>query len=102
MEVQDVPAIVAAAKAHGAPVVLDNTYAAGVLFDAFHHGVDVSVQALTKYIGGHSDVLLGSVSVANAALHEKIGAIWAQLGMGVSPDEASLALRGLRRPERTG
>ena len=96
MEVQDVPAIVAAAKARGVPVVLDNTYAAGVLFDAFHHGVDVSVQALTKYIGGHSDVLLGSVSVANAALHEKVGAIWSQLGMGVSPDEASLALRGLR------
>jgi cystathionine beta-lyase len=96
MEVQDIPAIVAAAKARGVPVALDNTYAAGVLFDAFAHGVDVSVQALTKYVGGHSDVLLGSVSVANAALYERVGAIWAQLGMGVSPDDASLALRGLK------
>jgi cystathionine beta-lyase len=96
MEVQDVPAIVAAAKARGVPVALDNTYAAGVLFDAFQHGVDVSMQALTKYIGGHSDVLLGSVSVANKALYEKVGLAWAQLGMGVSPDEASLALRGLK------
>lgn len=95
MEVQDVPAIVAAAKARGVPVALDNTYAAGVLFDAFHYGVDVSVQALTKYVGGHSDLVLGSVSVANAELYEKVGATWSQLGMNVSPDDASLALRGL-------
>ena len=64
MEVQDLPAIVAAARARGVAVALDNTYAAGVLFDAFAHGVDVSVQALTKYVGGHSDLLLGTVSVA--------------------------------------
>jgi cysteine-S-conjugate beta-lyase len=63
MEVQDVPAIVAAARARGVAVALDNTYAAGVLFDAFAHGVDVSAQALTKYVGGHSDLLLGAVSV---------------------------------------
>jgi len=62
MEVQDVPAIVAAAHARNVPVALDNTYAAGVLFDAFAHGVDVSMQALTKYVGGHSDLLLGTVS----------------------------------------
>jgi cystathionine beta-lyase len=96
MEIQDVPAIVAAAKARGVPVALDNTYAAGILFDAFPHGVDVSIQALTKYVGGHSDVLLGSVSVADAGLREKVGAIWSQLGMAVSPDDASLALRGLQ------
>lgn len=96
MEVQDVPAIVAAAHARGVPVALDNTYSAGVLFDAFAHGVDISVQALTKYVGGHSDLLLGSVSVANAALHERIGANWALLGLNVSPDDASLALRGLK------
>lgn len=96
MEVQDVPAIAAAARAHGIPVALDNTYAAGVLFDAFGHGVDVAVQALTKYVGGHSDILLGSVSVAGPALHEKVGAAWNQLGLGVSPDDASLALRGLQ------
>lgn len=96
MDVQDVPAIVAAAKARGVPVAIDNTYSAGVLFDAFRHGVDVSIQALTKYVAGHGDVLLGSVSLANAVLHERVGAIWAQLGMAVSPDDASLALRGLQ------
>lgn len=96
MEVQDVPAIVAVAHARDVPVALDNTYAAGVLFDAFAHGVDVSVQALTKYVGGHSDVLLGSVSMATSSLYERIGATWSQIGMGVSPDEASLALRGLQ------
>jgi cystathionine beta-lyase len=58
MEVQDVPAIAAAAHRHNALVALDNTYSAGVLFDAFAHGVDVTVQAITKYIGGHSDLLL--------------------------------------------
>jgi cysteine-S-conjugate beta-lyase len=96
MEIQDVPAIVAAAKARGVPVALDNTYSAGVFFDAFAHGVDVSVQALTKYVGGHSDLLLGSVSVARADLYEKVGSVWALLGMAVSPDDASLALRGLQ------
>ena len=96
MEVQDVPAIVAAAKPRGVAVALDNTYAAGVLFDAFGHGVDVSVQALTKYVGGHSDLLLGSVSVANERLYEGVGSVWSQLGMAVSPDDASLALRGLQ------
>ncbi len=96
MEVQDVPAIVSAAHAHGVPVALDNTYAAGVLFDAFAHGVDVSMQALTKYIGGHSDLLLGTVSAANEKIYETIGAIHRQLGMAVSPDDCSLALRGLQ------
>jgi cysteine-S-conjugate beta-lyase len=96
LEVQDVPSIVTAAKTRGVRVAIDNTYAAGVLFDAFHHGVDVSVQALTKYVGGHSDVLLGSASVSSPALYEKVGPIWNQLGMAVSPDDASLALRGLQ------
>ncbi|VVE81658.1 cystathionine beta-lyase [Pandoraea sputorum] len=96
MEVQDVAAIVAAVHRHGAYVALDNTYAAGVLYDAFSHGVDVSIQALTKYIGGHSDVLLGSVSVRDETLRERIGDTRAQLGMAVSPDECSLALRGLQ------
>lgn len=96
LEIQDIPAITQIAKAHQIPVALDNTYSAGVLFDAFSFGVDVSVQALTKYISGHSDVVLGSVSVANEALYEKIGATWAVLGMNVSPDDASLALRGMQ------
>ncbi|MCC7181810.1 MAG: cystathionine beta-lyase [Acidobacteria bacterium] len=96
MEVQDVPAIVAAARARGVAVALDNTYAAGVLFDAFAHGVDVSVQALTKYVGGHSDILLGTVSVANGAAYETVGRAHRLVGMAVSPDDCALALRGLQ------
>lgn len=96
MEVQDVPAIVAAAKQRNVPVALDNTYAAGVMFDAFHHGVDVSIQALTKYVGGHSDLLLGSVSVRDEAAYAMMGPVYRQLGLAVSPDDCSLALRGLQ------
>jgi cystathionine beta-lyase len=96
MEVQDIPAIVAAAHARNVPVAFDNTYAAGVLLDAFSLGVDISLQALTKYIGGHSDILLGSVSASNEATFERLGSTLKQLGMGVSPDDCSLALRGLQ------
>ncbi|MBV9879378.1 MAG: cystathionine beta-lyase [Gemmatirosa sp.] len=96
MEVQDVPAIAGAAHAHGAVVALDNTYAAGVLFDAFAHGVDVTMQALTKYIGGHSDLLLGSVTVRGDAHYELVGGAHAGLGLGASPDDCSLALRGMQ------
>ena len=96
MEVQDVPAIVQAAHAKGVAVALDNTYAAGVMFDAFEHGVDVSMQALTKYVGGHSDLLLGSVSARDDLAYYKLGPIYQQLGLAVSPDDCSLALRGLQ------
>ena len=63
MEFQDIPAIAKAAHEQGALVVLDNTWSAGIYLDAFAHGIDVTMQALTKYIGGHSDLLLGSVTV---------------------------------------
>ena len=96
MEVQDVPAIVKAAHNKGVAVALDNTYAAGVMFDAFGHGVDISIQALTKFVGGHSDLLLGSVSVRDAPAFEQMGPIYRQLGLAVSPDDCSLALRGLQ------
>lgn len=96
MEIQDVPAIAAAAHAAGALVALDNTYAAGVLFDAFAHGVDLSIQALTKYAGGHSDLLLGTVSVRDEALYRRVGPVLQDLGCSVSPDDCSLALRGLQ------
>ena len=96
MEVQDVPAIVNAAHVRGVAVALDNTYAAGVMFDAFAHGVDVSMQALTKYVGGHSDLLLGTVSARDTAAYDKLGPIYQQLGLAVSPDDCSLALRGLQ------
>ncbi|OJI95614.1 cystathionine beta-lyase [Planktotalea frisia] len=96
MDIQDVPAIVVAAHKSGVAVALDNTYSAGVMFDAFAHGVDVSMQALTKYVGGHSDLLLGSVSARDDAAYGKLGPIYQQLGLAVSPDDCSLALRGLQ------
>lgn len=95
-EVQDVPAIAAAAHARGAVVALDNTWSAGVFFDAFAHGVDVSMQALTKYIGGHSDLLLGSVTLRDEKLYQRIGDTLQFLGSVVSPDDCSLALRGMK------
>jgi cystathionine beta-lyase len=96
MEVQDVPAIAQAAHARGVTVVLDNTWAAGVLFDAFAHGVDVTMQAVTKYIGGHSDLLVGSITVREEALYERLGAARQVVGCAVAPDDCSLALRGLQ------
>ena len=69
---------------------------AGVYFNAFEHGVDISVQALTKYVGGHSDLLLGSVTVRDPALLERLGETRARLGLAVCADECSLALRGLQ------
>jgi cysteine-S-conjugate beta-lyase len=96
MEVQDLPAIVAAARARNIRVVLDNTWSAGVLLDAFAHGVDITMQAVTKYIGGHSDLLLGSVTVRDPALYERLGSAQQNLGFAVSPDDCSLALRGLQ------
>jgi cystathionine beta-lyase len=96
MEVQDVPSIVAAAHTKGVKVALDNTWSSGVLFDAFKHGVDVTMQALTKYVGGHSDLLLGSITVRDAVLYERLGAALQAIGGNVSPDDCSLALRGLQ------
>lgn len=96
MEVQDLPAIVAAAHPRNVRVVLDNTWSAGVLLDAFAHGVDITMQAITKYIGGHSDLLLGSVTVREDSLYQRLGAAQQILGCAVSPDDCSLALRGLK------
>jgi cysteine-S-conjugate beta-lyase len=96
MEVQDLPAIVAAAHVRNILVVLDNTWSAGVLLDAFHHGVDITMQAVTKYIGGHSDLLLGSITVRDQSLFQKLGSTQQNIGCAVSPDECSLALRGLQ------
>jgi len=96
MEIQDVPAIVEAAHQKGVPVALDNTWAAGMFFDAFKYGVDFSVQAVTKYIGGHSDLLLGAVTVRDKAFYELLGTNLQYLGMVASPDDCSLALRGLQ------
>jgi cystathionine beta-lyase len=94
-EVQDIPAIARAAHAAGAKVLMDNTW--GIHhFQPFKHGVDVSIQALTKYVGGHSDVLLGSVTVNNEADWLVVRGTGSQLGQFASPDDVWLALRGVR------
>ncbi|HKD82119.1 MAG TPA: cystathionine beta-lyase [Candidatus Angelobacter sp.] len=96
MEVQDIPAIAEAAHRHGALVVMDNTWSAGIYFDAFAHGVDVTMQALTKYVGGHSDLLLGSVTVRDQEIYKLLGETQQALGCAPSPDDCSLALRGMK------
>jgi cystathionine beta-lyase len=96
LEVQDVPAIAAAAHARDVSVALDNTWAAGVLFDAFGHGADVTVQSITKYIGGHSDLLLGSITLRDERHYRRVGDTLNQLGSAVSPDDSALAIRGMQ------
>jgi cysteine-S-conjugate beta-lyase len=96
MEVQDVPAIANAAHAAGALVAMDNTWSAGVFFDALAYGVDVTMQALTKYVGGHSDLLLGSVTTKDKSIYQSLGAAHQLLGAAASPDDCSLALRGMK------
>ncbi|PZU45497.1 MAG: cystathionine beta-lyase [Sphingomonas sp.] len=94
-EVQDVPAITAAAKAAGIPTLLDNTWAASHFFKGIAAGCDMVAQALTKYVGGHSDLMMGSVSATEAFFPRLRNTAW-QLGQCVSGDEAALALRGFR------
>jgi cystathionine beta-lyase len=95
MEVQDVPAIATAAQAHGVLVAADCTWASPLGFKALHHGADVAVQALSKHVGGHSDLILGSVTVDDEALFRRIKDASRYLGVGVSPDDCFLAQRGL-------
>ena len=94
-EMQDIPAIAGVAHAKGALVLMDNTWASPLYFRALEKGVDLSIQSGTKYIGGHSDVMLGTVS-ANAQawgpLHDTVGT----MGLCVGPDDMFLGLRGLR------
>ncbi len=94
-EVQDVPGLAAAAHAHGAVTIMDNTW--GVhFFQPFRHGVDVSIQALTKYVAGHSDVLLGGITVNTPPMWERVRMTALALGQYASPDDCWLALRGAR------
>ena len=94
-EVQDVPAIAAAARARGAVVVMDNTWSAGYYFQPFRHGVDISIQAATKFIAGHSDAMLGVITTRNE-LYERIKTTTVALGVCAGVDECYLGLRGLR------
>ncbi len=94
-EVQDVPALAAVAHARGARVMMDNTW--GVhFFQPFRHGVDISIQAVTKYIGGHSDLILGAVTVAADEDWRRLRDGALSLGQLASPDDCWLALRGIR------
>ncbi len=95
-EVQDAPAIAAAARARGVATAIDNTWSAGVFFKPFDHGIDLSIQALTKYQGGHADILVGAVLARTPALGRRVAAANKQLGLGVSPDDAWLVVRGLK------
>ncbi|MGD9481590.1 cystathionine beta-lyase [Shinella sp. G-2] len=94
-EMQDIPAIAAAAHKHGAVVTMDNTWATPLYFRPLDFGVDVSIHAATKYPAGHSDVLFGTVS-ANAAHWEQLHDAQITLGTCASPDDAYQVLRGLR------
>ncbi len=95
LEVQDVPRATAAARAAGAVSVIDNTYSAGLFFRPFRHGVDVSIQAATKYIVGHSDVMLGTIT-ATEETFLRLKRASSFLGTSVGPDDCYLGLRGLR------
>ncbi len=94
-EMQDIPAIAAVAHDKGAVVLMDNTWATPLYFNAFGHGVDLSIQAGTKYIGGHSDIMFGTVS-ANAATWPRLKETYTTFGLWTGPDDIYLALRGLR------
>jgi cystathionine beta-lyase len=94
-DVQDLPAIASVAHAHGALIAIDNTWATPYFLPAMQLGADVSIIAATKYIGRHSDVLLGTVTTTEP-LYERVRSMVAELGYSVSPDDAFLALRGLR------
>ena len=95
-EVQDVPAIATEARARGAKVLLDNTWATPLYFKGFQHGVDVSIHAATKYISGHSDLVLGLIVSGDDAAFRKIKDTAASFGDCAAPDVCYLALRGLR------
>ncbi|MFP4904783.1 cystathionine beta-lyase, partial [Paraburkholderia sp. BR14261] len=95
MEVPDVRAITAAARARNVVTAIDNTWSAGLAFRPFEHGIDISVQALTKYQSGGSDVLMGATITADRDLYLKLKAARMRLGIGVSVDDCSLVLRAL-------
>jgi cystathionine beta-lyase len=96
LEMQDVPTIAHLARARGILTLVDNTWAAGLLFKPLEHGVDLSAQSLTKYVGGHSDVFMGSVATRDPALGKAIDdTVW-DFGWSVSAEDAYMMLRGLR------
>lgn len=95
MEVCDIPALTAIAREKGAVSLLDNTWATPLSFAALAHGCDLSIMSLTKHVGGHSDLMMGSVTAAEP-FFARVRRTSQQLGQVVSPDDAALVLRGLR------
>lgn len=95
MEVPDMAAICNAAHERNAIVAIDNTWSAGIAFKPFNHGVDISIQALTKYQSGGSDVLMGALITRDAAINERLVEVHRLLGLGVGMDDVYLILRGL-------
>jgi cystathionine beta-lyase len=95
MEVQDVPAICAAARERGIVTLIDNTWATPLFFQAHSAGVDISILAISKYVGGHSDVMVGSASATAEHFPRLQKTSW-DIGHALSPDDAWLASRGLR------
>ena len=95
-EMQDIPAIAAVAKKHGLISVTDNTWATPLFFKPLEHGIDVSLQAATKYIAGHSDLVIGAISTRDDALYRRIADHTKTFGDVAGPDDCYLALRGLR------
>jgi cysteine-S-conjugate beta-lyase len=94
-EVQDIPAIAKVTHAHGASVLIDNTWATPLFFRPLEHGVDLSIQAATKYVAGHADVMLGTVA-ANEKHAGRLHQVHGDLGLYASGDDCFLGLRGLR------
>jgi cystathionine beta-lyase len=95
-EMQDLPAIAAAAKAAGIPTGIDNTWGAGYFLKPLDLGIDISAHALTKYPCGHSDTMMGSISTRSPEIHARIEEAVISTGMSVSPDDVYLVQRGLR------
>ncbi len=94
-EVQDLPAIAQAAHEAGAVVITDNTWASPLYFKPFAHGADISVQAATKYVGGHSDLMMGVITTTEE-LHHRLRLPLYEVASVAAPDDCYLALRGLR------
>ena len=95
-EMQDLAAVAALAKAKGILTLADNTWGAGYLTKPLDHGIDIAIQALTKYVGGHSDVFMGSAAASDPKLAKKLEEGVLHLGWAVSPEDAYQMLRGLR------
>lgn len=98
-EIQDVPALVATARQAGLLTLVDNSWGAGLLFKPLDHGADISIQSLTKYVGGHSDCFMGAATLRDPALIQRYDRAYKDTGWSVSPDDCYQMLRGLKTLE---